>query len=310
MRIALWHVHGSWTTAFVQGGHEYLVPVTPDRGPYGLGRARTWEWPPTVVECSPEQLAAADIDVVVLQRPEELHVLAHRFTGRRPGIDVPAVYLEHNAPDGPAATTMHPAAGHRGLTIVHVTWFNRLMWDTGPAPVRVVEHGIVDPGARYTGEVEAAAAVINEPLRRGRITGTDLVVELARQVPVDLFGMGTAPLGGAELPQAALHRELARRRLYLHCTRWTSLGLSLVEAMHLGMPVVALGTTEVPTTVPAEAGVVTTRPDELAAAVRTLLGDPDRGRAMGAAARRHALVAHGLDRFLQDWDTVLKEVAA
>ena len=39
MRILLWHVHGSWTTAFVQGEHEYLVPVTPDRGPDGVGIA-------------------------------------------------------------------------------------------------------------------------------------------------------------------------------------------------------------------------------------------------------------------------------
>ena len=31
MRVLLWHVHGSWTTAFVSGRHEYLLPVTPDR---------------------------------------------------------------------------------------------------------------------------------------------------------------------------------------------------------------------------------------------------------------------------------------
>ena len=41
MRVLLWHVHGSWTTSFVQGPHTYLVPVTADRGPDGLGRART-----------------------------------------------------------------------------------------------------------------------------------------------------------------------------------------------------------------------------------------------------------------------------
>ncbi|MEU1846693.1 glycosyltransferase family 1 protein, partial [Micromonospora sediminicola] len=35
MNILLWHVHGSWTTSFVHGKHRYLVPVTPDRGPYG-----------------------------------------------------------------------------------------------------------------------------------------------------------------------------------------------------------------------------------------------------------------------------------
>ena len=38
VRVLLWHVHGSWTTAFVQGGHDYLVPVLPDRGPDGVGR--------------------------------------------------------------------------------------------------------------------------------------------------------------------------------------------------------------------------------------------------------------------------------
>ena len=48
MKVLIWHVHGSWTTAFVQGRHDYLVPVTPDRGPDGLGRARTWDWPAAV----------------------------------------------------------------------------------------------------------------------------------------------------------------------------------------------------------------------------------------------------------------------
>ena len=36
MRVLLWHVHGAWTTAFVHGPHEYLIPVAPDRGPDGL----------------------------------------------------------------------------------------------------------------------------------------------------------------------------------------------------------------------------------------------------------------------------------
>ncbi|MDQ4029188.1 MAG: glycosyltransferase family 1 protein, partial [Actinomycetota bacterium] len=45
MNIFLWHVHGSWTTSFVQGRHRYLLPVLPDRGPEGRGRAETWDWP-------------------------------------------------------------------------------------------------------------------------------------------------------------------------------------------------------------------------------------------------------------------------
>jgi hypothetical protein len=309
MKILIWHVHGSWTTAFVQGRHEYLVPVVPDRGPDGRGRAQTWSWPASVVEVAPAQLAREPVDVVILQRPDD-EVLATRWLGgRRPGRDVPAVWLEHNAPQGRIAEMRHPAADRADVTVVHVTHFNALFWDTGSTATRVIEHGVVDPGERYTGELPRAAVVVNEPGRRGRVTGTDLLGALAREVPLDVFGIGAGDLGGIEnLPQARLHAEMARRRVYLHPVRWTSLGLSLIEAMHLGMPVVALATTEVPEAVPPEAGVVSTRVDVLRAALRALVADPEQARLMGKAARAAALARYGLRRFLADWDALLSEV--
>ncbi len=319
MRVFLWHVHGAWTTAFVQGRHEYLVPVLPDRGPDGRGRARTYPWPDTVLEVGPEEAAGADVDVVVLQRPEELHGLAERWLGgRRPGVDLPAVYLEHTAPEGRVDAMRHPAADRRDLTLVHVTHFNRLFWDGGTTPTRVIEHGIVDPGERYSGELARAAVVVNEARRRGRVTGTDLLSFLGRQVPLDLFGMGADQLAGHigpsgtcidDLPQDRLHDEMPRRRVYLHPIRWTSLGLSLLEAMHLGMPVVALATTEVVEAVPPEAGVVTNRLDVLAGELRRLVNEPEEARRLGKAARAAALARYGLDRFLADWDDLLGEVA-
>src|ERR671922_358925 len=262
VRILIWHVHGSWTTAFVQGRHEYVVPVRPDRGPDGRGRAATWDWPRSVREVAPERLADEKIDVIILQRPVELERLAEAWLRRRPGRDVPAVCLEHNAPQGRVNELRHWAADRPDLVVVHVTHFNELFWDTGTTPTRVIEHGIVDPGYRYTGELPRAAVVINEAPRRGRVTGTDLLRPLGADVPLDLFGMDAARLGGYENPpQETLHTEMARRRAYLHPIRWTSLGLSLLEAMHLGMPVVALATTEVPDAVPPEAGGISTRGD-------------------------------------------------
>ncbi len=309
MRIFLWHVHGAWTTAFVHGRHEYLIPVLPDRGPDGLGRAKTYVWPEQAVEVTPQEAAEAKVDVVILQRPQELNGLAEEWLGeRRPGKDVPAVYVEHNAPQGRISEMRHPAFGRPELTLVHVTHFNDLFWDAGSTPTRVVEHGIVDPGYHYTGELQRAAVVINEAERRWRVTGTDLLPRLGVEVPLDLFGMKTEPLGGEDLPQAKLHAEMARRRVYLHPIRWTSLGLSLLEAMHLGMPVVALATTEVPEAVPPEAGVISTRVDVLERALRCFLGDPDDARARGKAARAAALSRYGLDRFLSDWDDLLMEV--
>ncbi|MHA6792124.1 glycosyltransferase [Pseudonocardia bannensis] len=318
MNILVWHVHGSWTTAFVQGPHRYLLPTLPERGPWGGGRPAAWDWPADAVEVAPAQLADAGVDVVVLQRSEEVG-LATRWLGRVPGRDVPAVFLEHNAPRGHAATTRHPVADRHDLTLVHVTHFNALMWDAGRTRTAVIEHGAVDPGQRYTGELAAAAVAINEPLRRNRITGTDLLPRLAAAAPLDVFGMGTDGLGrelGApdrirgigDLPQHRMHAEMARRRVYLHPMRWTSLGLSLIEAMLLGMPVVALASTEAPEAVPPGTGTCSTDPARLEAAVRELVMDPGRAREQGAAARAHALRRYGLDRFLRDWDAVLDHV--
>jgi hypothetical protein len=313
VRVLIWHVHGSWTTSFVQGDHTYLLPVLPDRGPDGRGRAQTWDWPENAVEVTPSEAADADVDLVILQRPHELDHLAQAWLGGRvPGRDVPAIYLEHNAPQGRIADMRHPAADRRDLVLCHVTHFNALFWDAGRTPTRVIEHGVVDPGARYTGELPRAAAVINEARRRARVTGTDLLEGFERGgVPIDLFGMDAGAVGGIEdVPQARLHDEMARRRVYLHPIRWTSLGLSLIEAMHLGMPVVALATTEAPEAVPPEAGVISTRVDVLADAARGFLEDPDRARETGMAARRAALERFGLQRFLDDWDVLLEEVAS
>ncbi len=312
MNILLWHVHGSWTTAFVQGPHRYLLPVEPDRGPDGRGRAQTWEWPPNAVEVTPSEAAEAEVDVVIMQRPHELNGLAEQWLGgRRPGRDLPAIYLEHNAPQGRIAEMLHPAADRPDLTLVHVTHFNDLFWDAGRTPTRVIEHGIIDPGERYSGELPRAAVVINEARRRQRVTGTDLLARFERAAPIDLFGMDAGALGGIEdVPQARLHDELARRRVYLHPIRWTSLGLSLIEAMQLGMPVVALATTEAPEAVPPQAGVISTRVDVLADAVRGFVAEPERAREAGRAARAVALERYGLDRFLTDWNELLEEVTS
>jgi type III pantothenate kinase len=295
VKILLWHVHGAWTTAFVHGRHEYVVPVTPDRGPDGRGRAQTYAWPETVRELSPEALREEDFDAVVLQRPHELDGLAEQWLGgRRPGRDLPALYVEHNAPQGRIAELRHPAADREDVTLVHVTHFNALFWDAGATPTRVVEHGIVDPGERYTGELDRTAVVINEARRRARVTGTDLLERFREASPIDVFGMDAASVGGIEdLPQDELHTRW--RAAGSTCTRSAGRrsGLSLLEAMHLGMPVVALGTTEAFEAVPPEAGVVSTDVDRLTEAVRRLVADPEEARERGAAARDVALARYG-----------------
>lgn len=317
MRVLLWPIHGGYADAFVRGDHEYLLPIAAGTDADPSLTARGWAQTRQVPE---DRLHDEHIDVVVLQRLEEFEECT-RLTGRVPGRDVPAVFLEHNTPQPEAVAQRHPLAERTDIPIVHVTHFNHLVWDSGRAPTYVVEHGVPDPGALYTGELERIGVVVNEPVRRGRVVGTDLLPQFAHEAPVDVFGMGGDELRGAfddapdvmaagDLAPGPLHRELARRRVYLHPFRWTSLGLSLLEAMHLGMPVVALATTEVVRAVPPGAGVISTNIADLRAAIRAFLADPEWAREVGRRGREHVLTHYGLEPFLARWDAVLSDVVS
>jgi hypothetical protein len=315
MRILVWHVHGGWMDAFVRGQHEYLIPTTPERDGWGLGRGGR-PWGEHVVEIAPEDVADAGVDLVVLQRPEELEV-AQRLLGGR---DVPTVFVEHNAPRVDVPNSLHPFRDRADLTIAHVTHWNDLMWDCGSTRTTVVEHGVVDPGPLYTGELARFGAVINEPVRRGRVVGTDLLPRFGAVAPVDVFGMGTEKLvelghgdrlvGMGDVKPDPMHAALAQRRAYVHANRWTSLGLSLIETMHMAMPVLVLATTDAARTVPAEAGAIATDVEDLVRASRLLVDDPEEARRRGLVAREAVLARHALARFTADWDTLLADVAA
>jgi len=315
MRILVWHVHGGWMDAFVRGPHEYLIPTTPQRDAWGLGRGGR-SWPSSAVEVDPADVVAAEVDVVVLQRPEEVEA-ARILLGGRP---VPMVFVEHNAPRVDVPNTLHPLRDRDDLTIAHVTQWNALMWDCGTTRTTVVEHGVVDPGPRYRGTLERLGVVINEPVRRHRVVGTDLLPRFAAVAPVDVWGMGTERLPElgfgdrvvalGDVAADPMHSALAERRAYVHPNRWTSLGLSLLEAMHMAMPVLVLATTDAARTVPGGAGAIATDVEELVRASRTLLADPEEARRRGAVAREAVLARHALGRFTADWDVLLDDAVS
>ena len=311
MKVLFWHVHGGYSNSFLHGPHEYLIPAEPGHEP---GPALA-QWPGARL-VDPAVLHDEDIDVVVLQRTDEIG-WAHELTGRRPGAEVPALYLEHNAPRPRPESSLHPLGGQRDIPIVHVTHFNELFWDCDGAPTTVVEHGVPDPGIAYTGDQKRIGVVINEPGRRARVSGSDLLPAFSALAPLDVFGIRAADVADSagcgihdagDLPPHLLHEQLARHRVYLHPYRWTSLGLSLLEAMMLGMPIVAVAATEMIRALPPGAGIASTELAELTRGVRAYLADPALAAEAGRHARAHAIEHYSLERFLARWDETLTEV--
>ena len=310
-RVLLWDVHGGYTDMLLEGPHTYLFPARDAAGRGGLSRL-DGRAPANAVELSWPRMREQEPDLVVLQRESDLRDCAVHL-GMRPGRELPAVWLEHNTPRVRIPDAWHAMAEVPGVLIVHVTHFNALLWDCGTAPTMVVEHGVPDLGHRYTGTEARLAYVVNEPVRRWRVTGTDLLPMFAEH-PVDAFGIDGHLLPeklGSRCPQLRfagnlapeeLYATMARRRAYLHLNRWTSLGLSLLQAMVLGMPVLVLDTTEASRAVPPGAGTLSSDVQELRRTAAMLLTDADQARARGAVARAAALERYPLDRFLARWD--------
>jgi glycosyltransferase involved in cell wall biosynthesis len=136
--------------------------------------------------------------------------------------------------------------------------------------------------------------------------------ETRTRVPLDLVGMDAERLGGiGEIGNLDLAAFSARYRFFFNPIRWTSLGLAIVEAMTIGMPIVGLATTELTTVIRnGENGFVHTDVSALVDAMKELLRDPDEARRLGDGARRTALERFHIDRFAQDWHEVLQHVTA
>lgn len=311
MRVLTWHVHGSYLWYLSQVPVTWVLPVRPGGGEGYGGRTASFDWPDNVVEVPADEVAGTQLDLVVTQHRGGWERERHELLGGRVA-ELPRVHVEHDPPQGWPNDALHPVQDEDAL-LVHVTPFNDLMWDSGRTPTRVVDHGVVVPDdVAWTGEVEAAVAVVNNLYRRGRRLGPDVFDRVAAEVPVDLAGMNGErhPRWLGDVALRDLHRRLPAYRCLFNPIRYTSMGLAVCEAMALGLPVVGLATTEMATAVQNGVnGYVETDPRRLAGHVRRLLDDRDEAAELSAGARTLARERFGIDRFVADWLAVLHEAA-
>jgi len=312
LRILSWHVHGSYLHALAHVPHDLYVPVRPGRpeGYVGLP-AGGFLWPASLHEVPADDVPGLDLDVVVTQTHDQW--LAEREALLSPAQRrLPRIHIEHDPPRGHPVDQRHPV-DDPGALLVHVTHFNALMWDSGPTPTRVIEHGVPVPEEiRWTGELERGLVVVNNLALRGRRVGADVYARVRERVPLDLVGMGSeeVPGGLGEVPPDELAAFAARYRFLFNPIRYTSLGLAVCEAMAVGLPVVAVGTTEHAVAIGDGAtGYVDTNLDRLVERMGELLEHPDEAARLGANARTVARERFGIERFVRDWDRTLREAA-
>ncbi len=308
LKILTWLTHGSYLHYLSQAPHDFYLMMQPGRPAGYGGRCGRMRWGDNVFDQPAETVREREFDCILYQDDPQYLDDRHRLLSdaqRR----LPQLYVEHDPPRGHPTDTRHPV-DDPSVLLVHVTPFNALMWDNGRTPTVVIEHGVTDPGPQWRGELARGITVVNHLANRGRRLGADLFALAREQLPLDLAGMGSEAIGGlGELPLHDLPPLCARYRFFFHPARYTSLGLGMIEAMMLGMPVVALATTEVPNAIEnGISGYIDTCPHRLVERMRELLRHHRIAAHIGAGARQRALERYGIGRFVSDWNAALRRV--
>jgi glycosyltransferase involved in cell wall biosynthesis len=310
MRIFTWHIHGTYLYYLSKGNYTIYIPVNDKKDEGYYGRGSTFPFGDNVIEIPAEEVRNQTFDCILFQTNKNFHVDQYDILSEEQR-QLPRVYVEHDPPTRHPTDTPHPM-NDPDVVMVHVTHYNRLMWFNNSRIIRVIEHGVPAPDCEYTGEYEKGIVVINHLHQRGRLLGADIYATVSKEIPLELIGMGTAEYGGAgEVLHPQLSNYIRRFRFFFNPIRYTSMGLAVCEAMALGMPIIALATTEYATALQdGVTGYIHTDIDYLIEKMKKLLHDKELAAALGFGAKRVAQKKFDLSRFTTEWEQTFRAAIA
>jgi len=299
-RIFTWNIHGSYLYYLSLGDYLIYVPYDEMRTDRYNGRGHTFPFGNNVIEIPVQEVKNIKFDLLLFQCDENYFIDQQEILSEEQR-SLPKIYIEHDPPWDHPTDAVHPVQDPM-VTVVHVTHYNRLMWKTGIPDTRVISHGVTVPNVSYQGTLKKGIVVINNLPSRGRMLGFDLFQQVRQHIPLDLVGMGSENFGIGEVLHPQLSAFISQYRFFFNPIRYTSLGLSVCEAMMLGMPVVGLATTELSTVIKNEvSGFVHTDIDYLIDKMQLLLDVPSVAFDIGYSASHTAKELFNIARFTRQW---------
>ncbi|WP_408096182.1 glycosyltransferase [Peredibacter sp. HCB2-198] len=309
LKIFTWHIHGSYLYYLSHIPHDIYLPRRTDDSLGYCGITPSYPWPTNIHEIPFEEVKNQKFDCVLYQHHDNYLLHQHEVLSSEQ-LKLPKIFLEHDPPRENPTNTVHPVDDPNTM-IVHVTDFNRLMWDCQRSPTTVIDHGVKIPeDVHYEGDLEKGIVIVNNIAKRGRRLGLDIFQKASLELDLDLVGMGWEDVGGiGEVSHQELPAFCSHYRYFFNPIRYTSLGLSICEAMMIGVPIIGLATTELATVVENNvSGFISTRPEELTIAARELVKNKKLADEWGKKAKKRAQERFGIERFIRDWNNTLQEV--
>jgi glycosyltransferase involved in cell wall biosynthesis len=308
LKIFTWHIHGSYLYYLSQGDYDIYIPVTNEKNEGYYGKGETFPFSKNVIEVDANEVKNLSFDCILFQTNKNYLVDQYDILNEEQR-KLPRIYLEHDSPGKHPTDTKH-VINDPNILVVHVTHFNKLMWQNDTDNVKVIDHGVMPAASSYSGEVEKGIVVINHMHQRGRKLGADIFEKVSKHVPLDLVGMGTKEYGGlGEVLHPQLPSFISKYRFFFNPIRYTSLGLAVLEAMTIGVPFVGLATTEYVTVVQnGKSGYIHTDVDYLIEKMKALLANKNLAIQLGTQGKKVVEERFNIQRFTKKWKETFEEV--
>jgi hypothetical protein len=304
LKIFTWHIHGSYLFYLSKGDYTIFIPVKEKKEDGYYGRGETFPFGENVIEVPASEVKEHQFDCILFQTNKNYFVDQYEILTAEQR-SLPRIYLEHDPPSQHPTDTKH-LVDDKEVIMVHVTHFNKLMWSNENKIIQVVDHGVTVPNIPYSGERKRGLVVINHMHQRGRKLGADIFEKVSKQVPIDLIGMGTKEFGGlGEVLHPDLPEFITQYRFCFNPIRYTSLGLAVCEAMMLGVPMVAMATTEYVTVIKdGVSGFIHTDIDYLIEKMKMLLNDHSLAAKIGEEGKKVAIERFNINGFTSQWKSI------
>ena len=248
-----------------------------------------------------------DIDVVLCQNVMAHYPLAHQFAQIH---RLPLVNLWHLLP--PTDWTQDEFNYFTSLDAdvdVFISEYNKEVWNKPNGSV--IYHGM-DTDFWKPSQVERkqhALSVVNDWINRDWCCGFSIWNRVTQNLPTHVIG-DTPGLSEPSESLESLRDSYCEAQVFVNTSTHSPIPCSLLEAMSCGCAVVSTATCLIPEII--ENGVngfLSNDEDELRQYTVDLLNDPELAAKMGEEARRTIEKVFNMDRFVSEWNSVLRGVA-
>lgn len=221
---------------------------------------------------------------------------------------IPMIVLDHTEPPpGVSKVQMDEIMSWRGDKHVFITEHNKRTWN-GKAEDVVIPHGIdIELFKGWEGTEDKGISIVNHFAQRDVFCGWNLWSQLASKLRIELVGENPGRSKSINDPKVMV-QHINNAKYFLNTSQLSPCPLSLLEAASCGIPVVSTANQEVPKifTHGVDA-LLSNKPEELLEYCQLMLTNKELAQKIGAAGRQTIIDKFGINKFVERWDSILRE---